>query len=61
MSSGGNIKFLPSNAFNQKLISVIVIAVIHAGYLAIFVTEAGVFEAAKLYARLLLLDQRASR
>jgi hypothetical protein len=45
----------PSDAFNQKLITVIVIAILHAAYLAIFVTEAGVFEAARLYARQLLL------
>lgn len=44
-----------SNAFDQKLITVIVIAVVHACYLAIFVTEKGAFESAKLYARQLLL------
>jgi hypothetical protein len=48
-----------SNTFNQKLLVVIFIAIAHAAYLAIFVTESGVFEAAKLYARQLLLATEA--
>lgn len=44
-----------SNSFGGKLLAVIVIAVLHATYLALFVTEAGVFEAARTYARQLLL------
>ena len=44
-----------SNTFNQKLIIVIIIAIAHVAYLAIFVTEAGVFQASRLYARQLLL------
>jgi hypothetical protein len=44
-----------SNAFDAKLLAVVVIAVLHAIYLALFVTEAGVFEAARTYARQLLL------
>ncbi len=44
-----------SNGFDAKLLAVIVIAVLHAIYLALFVTEAGVFEAARTYARQLLL------
>ncbi|MGY4281474.1 hypothetical protein ACVWXO_000694 [Bradyrhizobium sp. LM2.7] len=44
-----------SNGFEAKLLAVIVIAVLHGLYLAIFVTEAGVFEAARTYARQLLL------
>jgi hypothetical protein len=48
-----------SNTFNQKLVVVIFIAILHAAYLAIFVTETGVFEAARLYARQLLLASEA--
>jgi hypothetical protein len=44
-----------SNGFDTKLLAVVVIAVLHAIYLALFVTEAGVFEAARTYARQLLL------
>jgi hypothetical protein len=44
-----------SNGFDAKLLAVVVIAVLHAAYLALFVTEAGVFEAARTYARQLLL------
>jgi hypothetical protein len=44
-----------SNGFDTKLLAVVVIAVLHALYLALFVTEAGVFEAARTYARQLLL------
>jgi hypothetical protein len=44
-----------SNTFDAKVLAVIVIAVLHATYLALFVTEAGVFEAARTYARQLLL------
>ncbi len=40
-----------SNAFNDKVLAVIVIAVLHAAYLATFVNEQGVFDAAQLYAR----------
>lgn len=43
-----------SDGFNTKLLAVVVIAVLHAIYLALFVTEAGVFEAARTYARQLL-------
>lgn len=44
-----------SNTFDAKLLAVVVIAVLHAIYLAVFVTEAGVFEGARTYARQLLL------
>lgn len=44
-----------ANGFDGKLLAVVVIAVLHAIYLAVFVTEAGVFEAARTYARQLLL------
>ncbi|MGJ5080195.1 hypothetical protein [Bradyrhizobium sp. HKCCYLS3013] len=44
-----------SNTFDAKLLAVVVIAVLHAIYLAVFVTEAGVFESARTYARQLLL------
>lgn len=44
-----------SNGFNAKLLAVIVIALLHAIYLALFVTESGVFEAARTYARQLWL------
>lgn len=44
-----------SNGFDAKLLAVVVIAVLHAIYLVFFVTEAGVFEAARTYARQLLL------
>jgi hypothetical protein len=49
-----------SHAFDAKLLAVIVIAVLHAIYLALFVTEAGVFEAARTYARQLLLCTQSS-
>jgi hypothetical protein len=42
------------------LLAVVVIAVLHAIYLALFVTEAGVFEAARTYARQLLLCSQSS-
>jgi hypothetical protein len=48
-----------SNGFDAKLLAVIVIAVLHAGYLALFVTEEGVFEAARIYARQLLLSSQS--
>jgi hypothetical protein len=48
-----------SNGFNAKLLAVIVIAILHAGYLALFVTEQGVFEAARIYARQLLLSSQS--
>ncbi|MGM4927668.1 hypothetical protein [Tardiphaga sp. 619_E2_N8_5] len=48
-----------SNGFNGKLLAVIVIAALHAGYLAIFVTERSVFDAARIYARQLLLSSRS--
>jgi hypothetical protein len=38
-----------------KPLAVVVIAVLHAIYMVLFVTEAGVFEAARTYARQLLL------
>jgi hypothetical protein len=37
-----------SNGFDAKLLAVIVIAILHAAYLALFVTEEGVFEAARI-------------
>lgn len=49
-----------SHAFDAKLLAVVVIAVLHAVYLALFVTEAGVFEAARTYARQLLLCTQSS-
>jgi hypothetical protein len=42
--------------FDQALITVIGIAVLHAFYLAFFVNEERVFQAARLYARQLLLS-----
>ena len=48
-----------SNAFNDKLLAVVVIALLHALYLATFVNRQGVFEAARLYARQLLLASEA--
>jgi hypothetical protein len=48
-----------SNGFDAKLLAVIVIAVLHAAYLALFVTEEGVFEAARIYARQLLLSTQS--
>jgi hypothetical protein len=48
-----------SNGFDAKLLAVIVIALLHAGYLALFVTEEGVFEAARIYARQLLLSTQS--
>lgn len=42
--------------FDQALITVIGVAVLHALYLAFFVNEQGVFQAARLYARQLLLS-----
>jgi hypothetical protein len=44
-----------SRPFDAKLLAVVVIAVLHATYLALFVTEAAVVEAARTYARQLLL------
>lgn len=49
-----------SHAFDAKLLAVIVIAILHAIYLALFVTQAGVFEAARTYARQLLLCTQSS-
>jgi hypothetical protein len=40
-------------------LAVIVIAILHAAYLALFVTEEGVFEAARIYARQLLLSTQS--
>lgn len=48
-----------SNGFNAKLLAVVVIAVLHASYLALFVTEQGVFDAARIYARQLLLSTQS--
>jgi hypothetical protein len=48
-----------SNGFDAKLLAVIVIALLHAAYLALFVTEEGVFEAARVYARQLLLSTQS--
>jgi hypothetical protein len=48
-----------SNGFDAKLLAVIVIAILHATYLALFVTEEGVFEAARIYARQLLLSTQS--
>jgi hypothetical protein len=48
-----------SNGFDAKLLAVIVIALLHAAYLALFVTEEGVFEAARIYARQLLLSTQS--
>jgi hypothetical protein len=48
-----------SNGFDAKLLAVIVIAILHAAYLALFVTEEGVFEAARIYARQLLLSTQS--
>ncbi len=48
-----------SNEFNAKLLAVIVVAALHAGYLAIFVTEKSVFDAARIYARQLLLSSQS--
>lgn len=45
-----------SDGFDAKVLAVVVIAAIHAAYLALFVTEEGVFEAARSYARQLLLS-----
>jgi hypothetical protein len=44
-----------SRPFDAKLLAVVVIAVLHASYLALFVTDAAVVEAARTYARQLLL------
>jgi hypothetical protein len=44
------------NSFNDALIAVIIAAAIHASYLALAVTEDSVFDAARLYARQLLLS-----
>lgn len=44
-----------SSGLDAKLFAVVVIAALHAIYLALFVTEAGVVEAARTYARQLLL------
>lgn len=48
-----------SNGFDAKVVMVVVVAVIHAAYLGLFVTEAGVFEAARSYARQLLLSTQS--
>jgi hypothetical protein len=47
------------NGFDAKLLAVIVIAVLHAAYLALFVTEGGVFEASRIYARQLLMSTQS--
>jgi hypothetical protein len=49
-----------SNGFNAKLPTVVVIAVLHAIYLALFVTEAGVFEASRTYARQVAAPRRGA-
>jgi hypothetical protein len=49
-----------SNAFNDKILAVVVIALLHALYLVTFVNKQGVFEAARLYARQLLLASEAA-
>ena len=48
-----------SNSFNDKLLAVIVIALLHALYLFAFVNKDGVIQAAWLYARQLLLASEA--
>ncbi|MDO9489856.1 MAG: hypothetical protein Q7J32_15895 [Sphingomonadaceae bacterium] len=48
-----------SNGFDAKLLAVIVIAVLHAAFLALFVTEEGVIEASQIYARQLLLSTQS--
>jgi hypothetical protein len=48
-----------SDAFNDKLLTVIVVAFLHAAYLLIFVTETGVREAARTYSRQLLLSTQS--
>ena len=48
-----------ANSFDARLLVVILIALIHAAYLALFVTEQGVFEASRSYARQLLLSTRS--
>jgi hypothetical protein len=48
-----------SSGFDAKLLAIIVIAILHAAYLALFVTEEGVFEAARIYARQLLLSTQS--
>lgn len=48
-----------SDGFDAKLLAVVVIALLHAAYLALFVTEEGVFEAARTYARQLLLSMQS--
>jgi hypothetical protein len=45
-----------NNYFSGALIAVIVVSAIHASYLALAVTEGSVFEAARLYARQLILS-----
>ncbi len=44
------------HSFTHKILSVFVIAFLHALYLALFVTETGVFEAGRQYGRQLLLS-----
>jgi hypothetical protein len=44
-----------ADPFAQKLLSVVVIAFLHATYFLLFVNEAGVVEAARTYGRQLLL------
>lgn len=48
-----------SNLLESRLLPVIVVAVLHAAYLALFVTERSVIEAARAYARQLLLSIHA--
>lgn len=50
-----------NDGLTQKLLAVITIAVLHAVYIVTFVSESGVVEAAKLYARQLLLCCEALR
>jgi hypothetical protein len=48
--------FDSGDVLTQKFLSVLVIAFLHATYLALFVTEEGVVEASRQYARQLLLS-----
>jgi hypothetical protein len=48
-----------STPFDAKLLAVVVIAVLHATYLALFVTDTAVVEAARTYARQLLLSTQS--
>jgi hypothetical protein len=47
--------FNAADAPTQKFLSVLIIALLHSAYFLVFVTEAGVMEAARTYARQLLL------